>query len=314
MENGDYIIVDVEGKKKLCKITNVKANKAVVADKSSSHSSTSQFVEYDNSTLLAWLGSNPQSGSVYGVKVEPYYKKLPLDPYERVLFFRKTNKEERHYLLKDLQYCAKKAKAKGFGWIFPLEVEVRNPRGKTYGMASYYTDDSGTEHSLMQLFPHDFSESMKETIFHEFGHFIWNARVGENFKALWLELYSSAYDVFKADKKILATVKKDFKDSGPRITEEYTEEYEEVAEKVLDFIEEYHGLNYKNLCTLYDNGFDIIQYFPTRVQLLKHTTLVTEYADKNVEEFFAETFKLYMTKEHIIPKVESLLKSTLKSV
>ena len=315
MENGHFLILEVDGKKKLARITDVKGKKAVIADKTSSSSSTIQYISYEDENILAYLGEKPPAGSVYGVKVEPFYKKVELKPYGDILFFRKTNKDERKYLLEDLSFCAKKIKAKGFNFIFPIEVEVRSPRGKTAGKAMYFTDkDDGTIHQIMQLFPHEFSDPKRDVIFHEFGHFIWDSRVNDSYKSMWYELYSSAYDTFKGDGKILNTVRDDFKESGPRITEEYTEEYDEVASKVLDFIAEYHGLSYDNLCTLYDNGFDIIQYFPTRVQLLKHETLVTEYADKSVEELFAESFKIYMSNELLPKRVSVLLKKTLKSV
>lgn len=314
-ELDDYIVsLDDNGKKRLLKIVDVKGKKGIVIDKTAAHTSTAQYLSFDSDSVIAYLGKNPPSGNVYGVKIEPYHKRKSLDPYGTVYYFRSVNKEENKYLFKDLSRCAKRMEAKGLDFIFPLDVEIRNARGKTYGMASYKEDKDGNEVKIMSLFPHDFSESLTNTIYHEFGHFIWDTRVSDSFKSKWVQLYSSAYTVTGVDKQILQTVKDDFKDSGPRISEEYTEEYEKVSDEVLDYIYQYHGINYKNLCLLFDTGFDISKYFPTHVQLLDHQTLVTEYSNKSVEELFAESFMLYVTKNFLLTRAKKLMIKTLESV
>ena len=83
---------------------------------------------------------------------------------------------------------------------------------------------------------------------------------------------------------------------------------------MLDYIYQYHGINYKNLCLLFDTGFDISKYFPTHVQLLDHQTLVTEYSNKSVEELFAESFMLYVTKNFLLTRAKKLMIKTLESV
>lgn len=314
-EKKDYLVVlnPETNKKVLVRVLDSEKQTAKVVDKSAAFSSTKQIINYDSDTVLAWLGPNPKYGNVFGVKVEPYINKLELKPYGTIYLFRDLNTTEESLLLKDLKACADKMKAFKLDGIFPLDVEIREKAGMYVGFAKVVYNGEDYE-KIMTLKPHSFSDSLRPTIYHEFGHFIWDLFLSEKYKAKWTRLYVNNVEVKNASKHIIENITEDVKKNGIEIVEDYSDEYSTVADAIIDYVTDYHTLTYKQLVLLSNQGYDVTEYFPTHVELVDHETTITDYADKSVEEYFAEAFSFYMTSQKLPKKVEKLMAKTYSKV
>lgn len=311
----DYLVVlnPETNKKVLVKVIDSKKQTAKVVDKTAAFSGTKQIITYDEDTVLAWLGPNPKYGNVFGVKVEPYINKLELKPYDTIYLFRDLNTTEENLLLKDLKACADKMRQLKLDGIFPLEVEVREKSGMYVGLAKVQYNGEDIE-KIMTLKPHSFSDSLRPTIYHEFGHFIWDLFLTEKYKAKWTRLYVNNVKVKTANSHIIENITADVKKNGISIVEDYSDDYSLVSDAIIDYITDYHTLTYKQLLLLSNQGYDVTEYFPTHVELVDHETTITDYADKSVEEYFAEAFSFYMTGQKLPKKVNLLMNKTYKKV
>lgn len=312
---GDYVVcLDDEGKKRLCIIDNPKNCTCIVSDKTAAHKSTMQYLNYGGSNLMAYLGSTLDKGSVYGVQCIPFFKKDELENYLGIYYFRDSTEDERKFIRNKLKTCWKYMKANKLDSIFPIEVEVRPNRGKIVGYAKTTVDSDGSESNLMTLMPKELLDQTVDTIFHEFGHFIYNTRFRNKDKALWTELYAHYVKVEEANKHMLEKFKKlALKDGIYAMEDESIDS--DLASEVVDYIEAYHSLRLKDLYTLSDAKKDITQYFPTYLELTDMEEAVSEYGMKDPEEFWCEAFSQYCVKGKLKKKkVMKLMINTLKQV
>lgn len=304
----DYIISFYNEKKTLMKITGYneknKTYKAILEDERIKDDI--KTIEINNEDIIACLGRDPVNGSVYGCNVEIYLIKREVEDWGtgNIYFYTRLDKENRKYLLKNLKKVGKSIKEMGID-LHPFDTEIKDPKGKYEGMYKYRPRKvDGESIDLVTLKPHSF-EDLSRLLYHEVGHGIWYRRLDEKIRAKWILSYHKAIELQHIDQQTIDELVEDFVKSGLSCKEfkkTLESPFDEVFKQCLHYVEEKQMLKISHLDTLIASGHDLTEYFNVDDVKIRNIRLVlTEYAQKSPEEFFAEAFSMQMTGT-VLPK------------
>jgi hypothetical protein len=162
-------------------------------------------------------------------------------------------------------------------------------------------------------------------VYHEFGHCVrYNGVTGKKVRLKWLIEYNRSIQPIEISNAQLRTIYKyiesyaDAETSLAAILREYANEEEEnklYIRGLLRWFQEVHHLGPRDLSVIWD-GQDMSVFkelWPTKaIDSSKLSPVMTEYATKNVEELFAETFAFYCQKKKIPPRLTSLMEGSLQ--
>lgn len=311
IEEGDFVIISQEKSKKLVRVTNNKGNLMGVEEKT--RVDGSEPFQFERADIMAYLGKSPMLGSVYGVKVELFYKTLTHKRGGDIHIYRDMTKEEKQQLKISIDGVFKffdKHKIDPF----PVTTEIKIAQGRWAGMYKYRPK---AETDLMVLKPQVFEEaSALNLVAHEYGHGIWFRKTSVQTRAAWIKLYLKAVQLRQIDSDEIQRLGEDFISSGSTTGEfgsALGEEDSEVFDKCLEYIEGVHNLNEKHLNTLIVAGEDVKGYWPTEpMDLSGMDLMLTEYAQTSPEEFFAEAFAFHVEGVKLPKEIEKLMKLTVQ--
>ena len=269
------------------------------------------------SQLVANLGAAPAIGRAYGCEVEPFFRSTVHEFWGNVHYFYKPTKEERSKFNKLLDKAEARLKKFGITKFFPLDVEMRQARGKTAGTFMYKHKGEDTR-NVIQFFPKA-EVPNDHTLFHEVGHGVLiHMFTSPKGRAKWIRAYHSAVHIAETEtqklKKLLKAVEsKDHGEENLRDFQGQLEESEaETLDLVLDYISDMHSLNRKELDILLEDGDSIASMWPTKpLESSDMRSIVTEYAMRSWEEFFCESFALHLTGKKLPKSITSLMETTL---
>ena len=266
--------------------------------------------------IVAELGSDPAIGKAYGQDVEPWRKTIE-SKWGSIHFFKKYSKSD--------MITIKKAMDDVYGRLgdntsfLPIDVEFRQFRGK---MAGYYRRNT-KKSDVMALMPVDddgidFS-TLVDIMLHESAHGIWYNLVSDYMRAQWIEAYEDYLKVNEYSMKDL---------DGMYTTlvqyETIQDCFNDLDDTERDFLRSClrsMGLSRKlrrqNIDMLLRAGKLSKKYWPQYPLSLPNNQqiVLTEYANKNVEEFFAEAFRMYLNDEEWVgnKRLKKLVRATMIS-
>lgn len=196
--------------------------------------------------------------------------------------------------------------------IFPTRIFIKYNKGKKVGCYKYNKKEEVSEISLM---PSAFDkDNIKEIVYHEIGHAVWDRSIPEKLKAAWIKLYDRNMERKKVATKEVIDLKDSFINSGMTVSD-YIKNMEdgEAMKKVAKYIKELYNLQPKHIDILVkQDSKDLDKYWPTDgLELSEYNPFVSQYATTSVEEFFAESFMYYYMKQQLPQSVENAITKTL---
>lgn len=305
----DYVIVADGNKKQLVKIVKVSKDEILVIPEALRSEDHKEYKPIDPNNIIANLGANPKSGSVYGNNVEIFRKTIEVDYWGEVKLFLYLKKDELKIFKKALKHCAlalEKLKIE----LDEFTTEIREPKGKWSGMYRYRSKKA----DVMQLRPKDF-EDLEYLIFHELGHAIWYRKTSDKTKARWILQYQKAIILNKVSPQHIKNILGEFFES--RLTcnqfkRSLLEDDVVIFKHCLDYAEEKHLLTPQHIDLLINEDKNVSKFFSIEDIKIRDIELVlTQYASESVEEFFAEAFALHACGKILPKKLKSLMDSTL---
>lgn len=320
IQPGDYVIGRDGKRHQLMQVSSV--NDDVVyghADKNRAY--TPQQLEFPAKDIVAHLGQRPPPGNAYGCTVEPYVKTLVHPAWGNVHWFAWTPKAQKAAIKSSLDNVARLLRRTGlFGFVEDgcLELEIRPQKGKYAGMYHYRIKD-GQSQDRMVLRPHEEHPSVDYTVAHESGHGVWYRLMSQRQQARWIRLYHSYTKMLEFSPHDIRKLRDSYIEDSVHVAD-FRGQLEEAQVLLFDnLINSLCGntrLTKRHLDVLADEqGLDTIkEVWPQHVEDSDFEIAVTEYGTKNPEEFFAESFALWLTGIKLPKRIASAMEKTVEAV
>ncbi len=319
---GDYAILAGEKNKTyFIKVTGEADNsggmyRGVVVDETAAKPATRQTFSFEPSDILANLGPRPKiGGNVYGKKIEPFRKMLQHPDWGDVILFRNLEQMEEQMLMRHLTTVAKKLKDLG---VFPYrketQVHIRPASGK---YAGFYTHNT-KEHDVLTYKAVSFDhENMDYYISHEYGHAMWFTMMPPQWRSQWIKFYIKNTQKLMTGSQRIASLMSEYIESELTIREFGRALEADVDKKVLSeiltTIRKVHALEPRHIDELRAMSSESVAgvWPKNAVELPQHQILVSDYANKNPDEFWCEAFSFWFIGKQIPPGLEAAVKKTI---
>lgn len=327
MKEKDYLIAKVkEGKPFLAQVKEISDRTLVVIPDLLRYQEP-RTIEITKKDVMVRLGAEPAPGKVYGVDVSNVYRKtFSHEFWGPIHFFVKPDKATIARLKQGLDNTAKKLDKMGLReYTTKFQTEIRAEHGKYAGMYKHQPDNK----SIVWFAPGkgETQEQMDYIIYHEFGHVLrFNGLMGVKTRARWQKLFQQSITPTVVTKKFLSglwdhvRLSADAEQSFGSVIKEYEKEEEQTEAnlKALSrWFRQVHHISPSELKVLWDaNDLDTIEsLWPlSSIDTSKLSPLISDYATKNVEETFAESFAYYMIGKKLPASVEKLLEKSLSII
>lgn len=314
----DYIIVRVGSKCKLGFAHNPERNACYLEETLNSEEPI--VFEYDEKTLLACLGAEPEIGTAFGVHIEPQRSETE-SVLGKLFYYRKMNKAEKKAFKWALAKALEVMKEQKFDSVLPIKrLEVRNKKGKYAG--TYTIKRKGDDVQDKITFHPQVMEDPKYNLYvilHELAHALWFRKTSDEFRARWLVSYNEHTHVNKAKKSQLESTLKQLIESQVGIREfaKGLEDDEDKAlfREILVYLKRHHKLSPQDVNLLLTHNSQVLgEIWPTSASLSESDQPITAYAATSVEEFFAEAVSHSLTGHKLPGKIDKLLQKTFKHI
>ena len=199
--------------------------------------------------------------------------------------------------------------------IFPTRIFIKYNKGKKVGLYKFNKKEEVSEITLM---PEAFDKNnIKEIMYHEIGHAVWDKLISGKLKAAWIKLYDKNMERKKVATQEVINLKTDFINSGMTVSE-YVKNMEdgETMKKVAKYIKELYNLQPKHIDILVKSDpTSLDKYWPQDgLELSEYNPFVSQYATTSVEEFFSESFMYYYMKQQLPHSVEGAIEKSLQFI
>ena len=271
----------------------------------------------------------PQFGKAYNTFVEPRLLVEKLPRWGNICFFRQLSTTELNNFHQGLDLAYRQfIRRNNLRFLLPINLEVRNPRGKMVGM--WHKPKKQIE-QYIEINPASFITNphepdnrrggpkyIKRIVTHEISHPLYQLYLPDTIKARWVRLYHSFVRLQALTRQDLDAVRQDL--IGSKIT---LRQYRKAAEEetklffdaILTWIKDTHHLDSRSLDLLMSQGDDLQEYWPrSRLHLSEIRIPITKYAGKNHEEFFCEAMSWFAIEEKLPRTIIKLIKRSIKAV
>lgn len=280
----------------------------------------------ESHNVLAYLGATPNSGSVYGCQVRKLYGQSEHKFWGVISFFRFMTDEEKDILKGALKSAQTNLKKLGLDKLIQLDnLVIQESKGRYAGM---YKSDRHGAHILYH--PKDIDPKFSRFLMdHELSHAIWYQLLQDKAKAQWVRLYTKYVEQTRTQDDTLAEI------IDVIVAEaRYLDEYQDLVSEIEDGNLWLDRIEYAlmNMLLLTREDVDLYLWSSTkkeRRKLLDRVMVsvspldsdfsekfpISDYARKNVKEFFAEAYCHYISYPKRVPSdVEELLIETVPNI
>lgn len=320
----DYVVVEVEGKTHF----GLAYAKGKLLKEDGMETHDQQTIEFKSSEMLANLGKTPKiGGKVYGQTIIIYLDDLAVGWPIKVDIFREIDDREKRCLIK----AFKKAKEilekhDAFGFASCLsKIQVKPNVSKMQGAYHSKTGQEGFEDILL-LTPTDLTnvDELVYYILHESSHGVWFRQLPRDYRARWSSSFNKRNDINRYGETelqeladIVVEISKTgvrFKDMMKELKSENPDEHDAFKE-VIAYVKKVHHIDTEEFESLALNKPDKFkELWPVVTDNPMFKVDVTEYAMKNVKEFFAESFSYFLLGRKLPNDVVKGCKATVKSL
>lgn len=318
-KKGDFLIVEAT-KRCLIKVKDVDGKTITGLSQHMKRTADGKYEKRPTLTVKARdvivnLGQAPLPGKVYGVNIEPLYKKVDTNTCGQILFFVDMDDAHTKKTKNALIRVFKKMKKKRLGGV-PCEIEIRRPEGKYSGWYHFLPKAENDVLCIKPNFDMMTPADMEYVIAHEYAHGVWFRMLRQENIAAWIELYDQHMALASASEEDLKEILEEAMGEGG--IRQYMKSCDDdtlpIVKACLRQIRSLHGVDRKHLDLLVRSGRSIEEYWPTYVEFSDKNVIVSEYAQKSPEEFFAEAFAFWFTGKSIPKEVRRLLERSLSQL
>lgn len=326
MKENSYVIARQKKDEKpfLARIAKIKSDGTFIATLEKDIQFKQTQVTLDKKQIKVNLGVSPMPGKAYGCDLDNLFKKtISHDFWGNVHFFVTLEDEYRKRLKKSLDRTAKIVeKLKLSDYTKTFETEIRAKKGKYAGMF-VPSKDSERVHRIWYAPEHaGTDEFMDYVVLHELGHAIRHVGVrAHKMRNRWLRLYQrtiAPVQISAATCETLLTDMAEYDEQEKGFSSVFKQLADEVgprtAKAILQWFKQTHKIGPRELEIMWRSSKtkDLEKYWPN-VEVDTHDLkpVISEYATKNVEELFAETFAFYAQGKKLPEKFQDLMEESL---
>ncbi len=320
INKGDFLVVEVAGKRHLMKVREQEGKEVTGLNQKMKRSADGRYEKklpftVRKSNIIVNLGKAPMPGTVYGVKIEPLYRRETTNTCGDILFFVDFDDKLVARTKKSLIKTYKKLKAKNLGGV-PAEIEIRKAEGKYAGYYSFLPKAENDVLCIKPNFEMMTPSDLDYVIAHEYAHGIWFRMMRPDNIAKWIALYDKHMALTSVGEEDLQEVLNEVTDAGSvrAYMKECDEETLLIVKAALRHIRSVHGVDRKHLDMLLRHSHPIEEYWPEYVEFSEKNVMVSEYAQKSPEELFAEAFAFWFTGKNLPTEVRKLLDRSLSQL
>jgi hypothetical protein len=316
INEGDYLIVEVDNEKRMVRVQ-TKDNMVLCDKQSIKRDDYGQAVELEHDSIIANLGDDPKPGRAYGIGCEPVLSRIATKGFGYIYFLRKLPKREKRLIVKTFNKAFVKFKKLGILPYKAFNIYVMPYKKSSMMTGSYLSYRSETKADELTLFTESYSSlrDVRYVVFHELSHAVWFSRLDADIRADWIEAYDANIEKLKFGGNKLKSIRQALKEVGKisLLRKMLDEDDREVLKEILRFIARVHKLDPTNIDELLSVGRSIRGIWPDDpVELSKKITIISEYANTNPEEYFAEAMGFFLVGEKLPKSIKALVDSTLK--
>jgi hypothetical protein len=198
----------------------------------------------------------------------------------------------------------------------PIMTEIHARKGSHLGAYKY--SSKGETDKLIARVDESISE-MPYIFGHEYGHGIWFRHFTPRKRLAWIKLYHESVALSDLSKRDLEMMLDDLKSAGDSAS--YMKACEGdmlVAVKaIFRHIKQVHSIDrhhFDLILMLDEEGTRADDYWPKHLEISEKNVLLTDYAKKNPEELFAETFAMWICGKKLPKRLAALLDKHLRTL
>lgn len=281
--------------------------------------------EFRPEDVIANLGKKPAIGSVFGVKIEPFIKKLTLPDIGEVRLYREKFTKQHFDLLKGCAETVFKLfkKHRMTSWLESFShIELRTKVSKYAGTFTYKrTKEAGkTDFITINGINFDDRQYLEYVLIHEFCHGVWFRQVPDHLKSKWAGVYGKRIKRQSFDSSDLKTLLKDIQGYDGAINAYMKEMADEnqvtLIKEIYSYMKRVHRLDRNDVDMLVQNNRDALEeLWPEHQDISDQVNDVgSEYALTNVREFFAETMTAHLQGKKLPSDVTKACESTMQKL
>lgn len=271
------------------------------------------------------LGMSPPPGKVYGCDTKDLFKKTKEhSSWGNIHYFTELEKSVSKMLNKSLGQTYEKLEKKGLsGFARLFETEIRVKSGKWAGMYihSKKEDRPNRVWYAPECSQHD-PKQMDYIVYHEFGHVVrFNGVLQTGLRNKWLRIYQRSIAPIKIEAEDLTALMKSISEyDNNEVTFKAafdgstTDLNPRVARAIIQWFWQTNKIGKKELEIMWaaKGPSEIEKFWPDHlIDTHDLSPVVSDYATKNVEELFAESFAFYMMGKKLPSKIVELLEESL---
>jgi len=312
---GDMLVVQIGDKRKLVRYSGLTGLDSLEGFDEKSYCDKQELVKFKSEDVLSNHGPDPEPGSSYGVKLNKFYRKVPSLLADVHLYY-SPSEAYLTRLIATLDECAQIYIDKG--WVFAKKFRIEIYKYHGQKMIGWYKHNKKDEvEDVLALCNSEDDPELKRLVHHEYTHRLQSCSslAGHSkAKAAWIKRYHEEVTTTLYNEEFITKISDAFTKSQKSLKDWFLsleDDEKAVMKKIFKHIKEKHKLDAKDLQTLWLAEEDIIQYFPSVVELIDVEILLTEYARKNPNEFMAEIISYHLIGKTIPASVLPLVEKTL---
>ncbi len=319
----DYVVFRQGHKRFLMQVTGV-TDQAVhgILDLKRSEGETEATCAHKD--ILAVLGPKPQNGSVFGVNIEPYWRRVVHDGFGQVQLYTRIDKGTWKIIRKgmDQAYAAlEKERLTSFIEDSNLVTQLRPSKAKNLGMYHFrQRGDVAADMMMIRVQETQHHDLYREVILHECGHGVYYRLFSVKQRASWIRMHKKFAKFVGHDQADVRRLGKKFAFANATIAQfaEGLDETEALLfHECMSALRSNFRVRPQEINELIEAGCgkDILEMWPTdALDYTDFEQVLNEYATKNPAELFAESFRLYHTKTKLPKVIHELMEKHLTAV
>ena len=320
IKKGDYVVARHENKTILVRVLSIGGG--TIRGKWE-YKDQETDVEVDEEAVRANLGPDPQIGKVYGCNTERLLDVTSEGPFKHVEWYFQAAEDVRSGIMKGLMEGAKLLRKHDLHRILKV-VRTRilfNPQATVTAKSilGTYRCRGGSEDlpdELTVRYHADAEGQWPYLLCHEAAHGIWFRLVPADLKVQWIKAFAGRTKLEFSDDACEEALKEACRTQSLKLD---TPEAQDALDFALGFVEGTTGLRRRDIALLLDQDRSAARAILSNWRHLRYyeserDTLVTDYANTNVDEFFAESLAAHLTGRSIPDYLKELLAETLEAV
>lgn len=315
MKVGDYVCFSYLSNPKKGKywLGKVKSLNPIVVTAQPDDKMNSEQVTVERSDIICVLGQHPIGGKVFGVDTTNIYrcsKPLPELYGWQLHYFCAPDKQVRKGIDTAFKIVAKALTKQRLQALLDAHIyyRVKVLPGKATGMYVHNKD-----YDTLDIDPFKCTiTDLPEVIAHELGHHAFTYLEPEQ-QAKWMKLYVRHIkpQVYTKDQceqlKNLVSTLTDLDQAKSDVPEEDMQ----LFVRCLLFVRQRCHMSYKQLNRLFQvDAQSVLDQWPTQITVDDYEQLISQYATKNYNELFAESFAYYLLGKDLPKVVNTLMNKT----